>query len=111
MALSFQYADCSAITRSLYFKKSKLEKSWDYSIENENWYTYYNTVSTSCVLINVDSIKNTKINFIKNEVSCGNKSIFSIDPFNIVNIDKPEVQNKCKEFKHFIYKTSPYLGI
>ncbi|VEH87505.1 Uncharacterized protein conserved in bacteria [Neisseria animaloris] len=113
MCVAFEYSDSDAISRSTYYKVSKLCDKFDYSIENPNWYVPMKEVSTSCCLIKDKNFTNLIVNLHDKKIKSTSdvKNILLVDPFNAVQIDDATKLNSKEKLIDFIYKTSPYLGI
>ncbi len=110
---TLNYCKTDAVSRSLYYKLSKIYKTMDYAIDKADWYKAFAETTRECCLIRSDKLGEYSVDIVTNKIKSknGNKNIFLTDPFNVLHIDDKKLIQTKQSLNQLIYKSSPYLGV
>lgn len=119
LILATKYSKSKAITRKIHYEfeelKNKPVNNFCLDIDNSNWYRDIDETSLKSVLIYKSHLDMYTINPHKWEIesTIDNNKVFTIDPFNIVSIEKNKINRVLgsKNISDFIYKYNSWLGI
>lgn len=114
MLLAIKYQKGHAITRKVVYEQKNIHSQRDLKLDHPNWFDFVSEASLDCLLLKNSYKDKVVIDLFKQKGKSlqSEATIYLIDPFNVVRIEKEPINEKsATEHLKFKYKFETLVGV